>query len=144
MSLVDARRRLAVGQALLPDITAHPLWFRLKPAIIVETGPLLASGHRHRRVELRTLSLSSADVERILSIRVACAACGKSIRPFRHRRGKQAGRARRPCRLFVALTCELVDSIGCSRGRAATAAYERLLVALRPAATPSMSTGGAR
>lgn len=116
----------------------HPRWPLVAAAIKVETGTLLASGRQHRRVELDARRFSIAEVAELLSIRVACAACGKTIQPLRRRRGKSAGRAERPGRLFVALTCELAENIGCSRGLAATQAYERLLAAPR-APDPSVT-----
>jgi hypothetical protein len=124
-----------LGQGQLPAVARtlveHPRWPLVAPAIKVEAGTLLASGHRHRRIEMEASGFSGAELAEIVLLRVACAACGRAIQPFRRRRGRSAGRAERPGRLFIALTCELADSIGCSRGLAATRAYEQLIFALR-------------
>lgn len=106
---------------------AHPLWPGLVRSIVVEAGTLLATGRRHRRLELPVHEMAVERVKAILAMRVPCAACGSSIQPFRSRKGKSAGRAERPGRLFLALTCALEDRIGCSRGSAASEAYERVL-----------------
>lgn len=114
-------------------LLAHPLWRRLALAVIVEAGTLLATGRKHRRLELPVHDLPLAEVQAILAIRVPCAACGNPIQPFRSRHGKSAGRAERPGRLFLALTCALGDRIGCSRGHAASDAYERVIRAVEAA-----------
>lgn len=110
-----------------PCITRDPLFRRVAPSIVVETGTLLATGRRHRRLELPMTGFCPEDVATIVRHTVPCAACGRHCHPFRARRGKSAGRAERPGRLFIALTCELADRIGCSRGVAATSAYERVM-----------------
>jgi hypothetical protein len=112
---------------------AHPCWRHVLPLITVESGTLLATGRRHRRIELRTNSLTDGQIAKVLTVSIGCAACGGPISPFRRRRGKAAGRAERPGRLFIALTCELAESIGCSRGQAASEAYEALIRALQTA-----------
>ena len=104
---------------------AHPLWRVLAADVVVEAGTLLATGRKHRRLELPVASFEPERVKEILSMRVPCAACGSMIQPFRTRKGKTAGRAERPGRLFLALTCALDERDGCSRGNAATDAYER-------------------
>ena len=108
----------------------HPWWQHFSAALSVEAGTLLASGHKHRRIELLTEGFTDAQVAKLLAMQVRCANCMLPIHPFRRRKGKSAGRAERPSRLFVALTCELQDKIGCSRGKAATEAYERVIKAL--------------
>lgn len=115
------------GGALAACVTRHPLWRRIASAVSVEAGTLLATGHRHRRLELCVAQLDGVDVGEVEAMRCACAHCGASIKPFRRRAGKSAGRAERPGRLFLALSCELGDSVGCSRGNACTAAYERVI-----------------
>jgi hypothetical protein len=127
-------------------LDAHPCWPLVAPAVAIESGTLLATGHKHRRIELHTERFTADQVGRILATRIQCAACTHPIAPFRVRRGKSAGRAERPGRLFVALTCELAASIGCSRGKAATEAYEGLLRALSAfkAAPPPPPTGGSQ
>jgi hypothetical protein len=112
------------------SLLEHPCFGHVAPFVTVEAGTLLATGRKHRRIELRTERLSDAQIAKVLGVRVACASCGQPISPFRRRRGKSAGRAERPGRLFVALTCSLAESIGCSRGQAATEAYEHLIRAL--------------
>lgn len=107
-------------------ITSDALFRRVAPSIVVENGTLLATGRRHRRLELPLTGFCPEDVTAILQHTVACAACGNPMHPFRTRRGKSAGRAERPGRAFIALTCDLATRVGCSRGVLATAAYERV------------------
>jgi hypothetical protein len=108
-------------------LIAHPLWRQLAPAIIVEAGTLLATGRKHRRLELPLQGFEPATVGAILDLRVPCAACGNPIQPFRTRKRGSAGRAERPGRVFLALTCTLDERVGCSRGNAASAAYEQVI-----------------
>lgn len=108
-------------------ITSDALFRKVAPSIVVETGTLLATGRRHRRLELPLTGFCPEDVVAIIRHQVPCAACGRLCHPFRARRGGSAGRAERPGRVFVALTCELADRVGCSRGVAATSAYERVV-----------------
>lgn len=108
-------------------LLTHPLFRSLASAIVIEAGTLLATGRKHRRLELPVSDRPIAELTAILSMRVPCAACGNLIQPFRSRKGKSAGRAERPGRLFLALTCTLQQCVGCSRGAAATEAYERLI-----------------
>lgn len=112
----------------LPD---HPCWLHIAPFITVEAGTLLATGRKHRRIEVHTGLLSEWQIAQVLGVRIGCVACGKPVSPFRRRRGKSAGRTTRPSRLFVALTCQLTESVACSRGQAATAGYEQLIAALQ-------------
>jgi len=129
----------------MASLPTHACWRHIAPFVTVEAGTLLASGRRHRRIELRTCTLTDGQIRKVLGVRIACASCGRPIAPFRRRRGKSAGRAERPGRLFVALTCELGDSIGCSRGQAASEAYEALIGALQSAGSERQtdSTGAA-
>src|SRR3569832_744583 len=108
----------------------HPWCASFSPALSVEAGTLLASGHKHRRIELLTAGFTDAQVAKLQAMQVRCAHCLLPIHPFRLRKGKSAGRAERPSRLFVALTCQLADKIGCSRSKSATEAYERVIRAL--------------
>jgi hypothetical protein len=125
---------------LLPRrLVAHPVWKHVAPAVTVESGTLLASGRKHRRFEVRTARFSFAQIAKILSAQIACAACGSPIHPFRRRAGKSAGRAERPGRLFIALTCELSQSIACSRGNAASDAYAELIWTLQRPGTEARS-----
>lgn len=129
--------------ALPRSLQAHALWRHFSTAIVVEAGTLLATGHKHRRIELHAAGFTDEQVAGLLGLRIACAACTAPISPFRRRKGKSAGRSSRPGRLFVALTCELSARIGCSRGTAATDAYERLIRALQsrpPTAPPAPSS----
>jgi hypothetical protein len=109
---------------------SHPLWSSLASAIVVEAGTLLATGRKHRRLELPVHDMPDERVKAILAMRVPCAACGAPMQPFRPRKGKSAGRAERPGRLFLALTCALEDRFGCARGHAASDATERVIRAI--------------
>jgi hypothetical protein len=127
-----------VSDALPRSLPAHPCWHHVAPLISVEAGTLLASGRRHRRIELRSERLSDSEIDSVLAVRIACAACGAPIAAFRRRKGRRgnAGRAKRPSRLFVSVTCPLSARMGCARGAAATRAYEHLIAALRPPPDP--------
>jgi hypothetical protein len=99
----------------------------LAPVVVIEAGTLLATGRKHRRIELPVSEMPLERVTAILAMRVPCAACGSPIQPFRSRKGKSAGRAERPGRLFLALSCALGERFGCARGTAASAATERVI-----------------
>lgn len=111
----------------LGGLMTHPTWALVARSVVIEAGSLLATGRKHRRLELPVAEFSNEQVAAVLAMRVPCAACGSLMQPFRTRQGKSAGRAERPGRLFLALTCPLDQRVGCSRGAAATAAYERVI-----------------
>lgn len=127
---------------LVSSLLAHACWPHLRKCISVEAGSLLATGRKHRRLELHTDRFSDSQIAKVLGVSIGCAACGKQISPFRQRRRGRAGRSERPSRLFLALTCPLDQSIGCSRGRAATDAYEAVIRALQATARPVHATSG--
>jgi hypothetical protein len=122
------------------SLETHPWWKHFWQALEIEAGTLLATGHKHRRIELRTALFTMEQIAKLLDLRIACAACQAAIRPFRKRAGKSAGRADRPpSRLYVGLTCQLSENTACARGAAATRAYESLIRALQspPDSTPA-------
>jgi hypothetical protein len=105
-------------------------WSHVAPALQAEQGAALASGRRHRRIELLTAPFSNEQLARLLLLQLPCASCGAAMFPFRRRRGRSAGRAKRPGRLFVTVACPIGVSVACSRGRAASDATEALAVAI--------------
>jgi hypothetical protein len=117
------------------------------PLLAVETGTVLASGRAHRRIEIDGSELSQKQFGMLLGVRVACAACGATICPFRQRLGGRAGRAARPARLYVSVACPLDCSLGCARGKAASDATEALAAAVqrhqRASTTPMPEPRGA-
>lgn len=108
-------------------LLAHPLWRVLAVDVVVEAGTLLATGRKHRRLELPVQNYDEGKLREVLAMRVPCAACGALMQPFRPRKGKSAGRAERPGRLFLSVTCALEDRFGCARGTAATEATEAVI-----------------
>ncbi len=105
-------------------------------ALQVEEGAALSGGGKHHRIELICQRFSEKQIGLLLGVQIACANCGSPINPIRAR-NKKAGRAKRPGRLFVAVVCAQAQSVGCSKGKAATAAVARLAKAIRTAQQPS-------
>lgn len=123
-------------EQLTRRLDQHPCWSHLVAGMQVERGTILASGRAHHRIELLTAGYAPERIAAILRVRIACAACGAAICPFRSRRRKSAGRAERPGRMYVSVACELSESVGCSRGSAASAEVERLCAAIHRAQQP--------
>lgn len=115
---------------VVASLIEHACFPHIAGRLHVEQGTKLASGNIHRRVELDCTGLTERQLAMVLGVRVACAACGATICPFRRRFGKSAGRANRPGRLFTSVACPLDVHIGCSRGKAASDATARLAEAI--------------
>lgn len=80
---------------------------------------------KHSRLELRGPYGVQVKAAQFV---VHCVSCGASIHPFRVRKGGRQA--------FLAVTCPLNERIGCSRGRAASNAYDAI-EAIVPKAGPS-------
>lgn len=61
----------------------------------------------------------------LLGIQMPCVACGETIHPVRKRHGKPK-RGRDIGRLYIAVTCELSENVGCSRSAEARDEYCRI------------------
>jgi hypothetical protein len=113
--------------ATLPE---HPLWPTIAARLGVEHGAMLNTGKRHRPIELSTKGLSLEEVESLASIRIACAVCRYAIHPIRRRMRNKAGRLEVLKTSFIALTCSLRESPGCSRSKPASLATAALVAAI--------------
>lgn len=102
----------------------HPLWPDLARRLRVQTYDR-DGGHTHprHRIELDTRGIEPNWLGRFLGIEVACATCGRPIRPLRQRRTKSLS-------VCANVSCELKVNYGCARGKAATAAYQEIVDAL--------------
>jgi hypothetical protein len=120
-----------VTRPLAATLMMNPCWPHVAPLLSVESGTALASGRAHRRIEIDVSKLSDRQLAMVLGVRVACAACGATICPFRRRFGASAGRAARPGRLYTTVACPLDVSLGCARGKAASEATEALAAAIQ-------------
>jgi hypothetical protein len=104
-------------------LVEHPLWQFIKPHMKVEAcaqdgGPM----NPRYRYEVKTLP---AWLEpQALLIQIPCCKCGKLIHPIRRREGENQRADSGP--LYYAVACPQSENRRCSRGKAASAAYERM------------------
>jgi hypothetical protein len=105
----------------MSTILEHPLWPLLRTMIRIEVYGRDGGPDRPRwRLEVDPPTPAAGRV--LLLVTMPCVSCGATISPIRQR----AARTRDRGHFYFAPTCPLSVSLGCSRGRAAHAEYERV------------------
>jgi len=109
-----------------PKPLDHPVFMAVMQFVKVEHYDR-DRGHKDPRFRFEWLPDTPPDIERsALEIEVACAKCGRPIRPFRRRKDTAPGRGH----LYLAVSCPLDVRIGCSRSKVASRAYDEIYTAL--------------
>jgi len=107
------------------SIMKHPEWPVIRGYLRIEYYDR-DGGHAHprHRIEVRS-SIPSQLREKFLKLTCDCVACAAPIHPIRNR--IKGGRATHAGHLYLAVACPLDVKIGCSRGNAANAEYDRIV-----------------
>jgi hypothetical protein len=82
-------------------------------------------GSRNPRHRIECYPMPPVILRQALEFEMPCVACGAPNHPFRQRAGGHG-------HLFYAPTCKLEVNIGCSRGRAASDEYRKVVAATPP------------
>jgi hypothetical protein len=115
---------------MLDGLVASEFFGVIKPYIKVEDYVREGGGSNNprHRIEIHS-NIPSAVVREALDFEMPCVACGAAIHPFRRRgptkRGVNVGH------LYYAPCCPLNVSVSCSRGRAASDEYRRVIAAVQ-------------
>jgi hypothetical protein len=106
------------------SITTHPTWKTIAPFITLQVY-----GRDNGRIRIELKPMPPKILRRALRIIVACAGCGKPIRPIRKRRAPLRGEEVAE-HMYYACTCPLPVNLSCSRSMGAKEEYLRVQRAL--------------
>lgn len=104
-------------------ILAHPLWPQLAQYFVAVRASRGDSAKQRVRIEVNAMPQGLYAVA--IRATMPCVSCGRDIHPIRARKAPSK-REDATSGAYYAAACPIAESVGCSRGAAASAEYSRI------------------